>query len=75
MARAHSRCPGVCDFDYLPLTQRSGVLFDGSRVHTFDNGRAIDAQAGVNALLLITADVYALPLERSTQLLDSSAST
>jgi hypothetical protein len=47
------------------------VLFDGSRVHTFDNGRAIDAQPGVSVQLLLMADVYALPLERATQLLDS----
>ena len=63
--------PGKLRIDYLPLTQRSGVLFDGSRVHTFDNGRAIDAQPGVNAALLISADLYVLPLERSTKLLDS----
>jgi len=69
--REHISVPGKLRIDYLPLTQKSGVLFDGSRVHTFDNGRAIDAQPGVNAQLLITADVYALPLERSTQLLDS----
>ena len=63
--------PGKLRIDYLPLTQRSGVLFDGSRVHTFDNGRAIDAQPGVNAALLVSADLYVLPLERSTKLLDS----
>jgi hypothetical protein len=63
--------PGKLRIDYLPVTQRSGVLFDGSRVHTFDNGRAIDAQPGVNALLLITADLYVQPVERSKQLLDS----
>jgi len=63
--------PGKLRIDYLPLTQRSGVLFDGSRIHTFDNGRAIDAQPGVNALLLITADMYALPPDRATRLLDS----
>ena len=69
--REHISVPGKLRIDYLPLTQKSGVLFDGSRVHTFDNGRAIDAQPGVNPLLLITADLYALPVERSTQLLDS----
>jgi hypothetical protein len=69
--RQHIAVPGRLRIDYMPLTQRSGVLFDGSRVHTFDNGRAIDAQPGVNAQLLITADVYALPVERSAQLLDS----
>ena len=69
--RQHIAVPGRLRIDYLPLSQRSGVLFDGSRVHTFDNGRAIDTQPGVNAQLLVTADVYALPLERSTRLLDS----
>jgi hypothetical protein len=69
--RQHISLPGRLRIDYLPLTQRSGVLFDGSRVHTFDNGRAIDAQPGMNPQLLVTADVYALPVERSSQLLDS----
>lgn len=63
--------PGKLRIDYLPLTSRSGVLFDGARVHTFDNGRAIDAQPGVNAVLLVTADLYVLPADRSTKLLDS----
>ena len=63
--------PGKLRIDYLPVTSRSGVLFDGTRVHTFDNGRAIDAQPAVNAQLLLSADVYSLPLERSTKLLDS----
>ena len=63
--------PGKLRIDYLPLTSRSGVLFDGTRVHTFDNGRAIDAQPGINAQLLLTADVYSLPLDRSVTLLDS----
>jgi len=69
--REHISVPGRLRIDYLPLSQRSGVLFDGSRVHTFDNGRAIDAQPGVNAQLLLTADVYALPLERAVHLIDS----
>jgi len=63
--------PGKLRIDYLPLNQRSGVLFDGARVHTFDNGRAIDVQPGINPVLLLTADVYVLPLERSTHVLDS----
>jgi hypothetical protein len=69
--RERMSVPGKLRIDYLPLTQKSGVLFDGSRVHTFDNGRAIDAQPGVNALMLITADLYVQPLERTTHLLDS----
>ena len=63
--------PGKLRIDYLPLSQRSGVLFDGARVHTFDNGRAIDAQPGVNAVLLLTADLYTLAPDRATKLLDS----
>jgi hypothetical protein len=69
--RERMSVPGKLRIDYLPLTQKSGVLFDGSRVHTFDNGRAIDAQPGVNALMLITKDVYAQPVERTGHLLDS----
>ena len=69
--RQQISAPGKLRIDYLPLTGRSGVLFDGSRVHTFDNGRAIDAQPGVNAQLLVTSDVYSLPAERATRLLDS----
>jgi hypothetical protein len=69
--REHIAVPSRLRIDYLPLAQRSGVLFDGARVHTFDNGRAIDAQPGLNVPLLVTADVYALPIERATQLLDS----
>jgi len=63
--------PGRLRIDYLPLSGRSGVLFDGARVHTFDNGRAIDAQPGVNPQVVVTADVYVLPPERVTRLLDS----
>lgn len=69
--RQHVAVPGKLRIDYLPLSQRGGVLFDGSRVHTFDNGRAIDTRPGINAQLLLTADVYTLPGERATQLLDS----
>lgn len=69
--RQHIVVPGKLRIDYLPMTQKSGVLFDGSRVHTFDNGKAIDTQAGVNAQLLVTSDIYALPMDRATQLLDS----
>lgn len=63
--------PGKLRIDYYPLSDRSGVLFDGSRIHTFDNGRALDSQPGINAFLLLTADVYALPVERSVHLVDS----
>ena len=63
--------PGKLRIDYLPVTSRSGVLFDGARVHTFDNGRALDAQPAINAQLLLVADVYSLALDRSTKLLDS----
>ena len=69
--RQHIAVPGRLRIDYLPLSQRGGVLFDGSQVHTFDNGRAIDTRPGVNPLLLLLADVYAQPVDRSVQLLDS----
>src|SRR5438270_11727652 len=33
----HARVPGRLRIDYLPLSTRSGVLYDGARVHVFDN--------------------------------------
>lgn len=52
--------PGRMRIEFLPQTMRSGVLFEGGRVHTFDDGRRIETRRQVNALLLLTADVYAI---------------
>jgi hypothetical protein len=68
--------PGKLRIEFLPWTTRSGVLYESGRVHTFDNGRRIDSRQQDNALLLLTADIYALPIETAlAQLQESGIAT
>jgi hypothetical protein len=64
--------PGKLRVEFLPWTMRSGVLYESGRVHTFDNGRRIDSRSQDNPLLLLTADVYALPVETAVARLQES---
>src|SRR5262245_17952383 len=63
--------PGKLRIDYLPLTSKSGLVYDGARIHTLDNGRVVNTQPGINAPLLLTADVYVRPPDETVRLLDS----
>jgi hypothetical protein len=67
----HMSVPGKLRIDYLPLANRSGVMYEGGQVHAFDNGRRIRSEPGVNALLLLGFDVYAQPVAQTTKTLDS----
>jgi hypothetical protein len=67
----HMSVPGKLRIDYLPLAGRSGVLYEGGRVHVFDNGRRVQSQPGVNPLLLLGFDVYAQPVAATAKTLDS----
>ena len=67
----HLSVPGKLRIDYLPLANHSGVLYEGGRVHVFDNGRRVQSQPGVNPLLLLGFDVYAQPVEATARTLDS----
>ena len=67
----HMAVPGKLRIDYLPLATHSGVLYEGGRVHVFDNGRRVQSQPGVNPLLLLGFDVYAQPVAATAQTLDS----
>lgn len=55
--------PGKLRIEFLPWSTRSGVLFTGGQVHTFDNGRRIDTRSQAHPLLILTADIYALSPE------------
>ncbi len=68
--RHRAEIPGKLRIDYLPLASRSGVLYDGTRVQAIDNGKVVNAQPGVNAYLLLTADVYVRPPEETATLLE-----
>jgi hypothetical protein len=63
--------PGRLRIDYLPLGDRSGVLYARSRVHSFLNGKVAASQNGWNPLLILIADVYAQPADTSIWQLDS----
>jgi hypothetical protein len=67
----HMAVPGRLRIDYLPLATRSGVLYEGGKVHVFDNGRRVQSQPGVNPLLLLGFDVYAQPVATTAKTLDS----
>ena len=67
----HLALPGRLRIDYLPLANHSGVLYEGGRVHVFDNGRRVQSQPGVNPLLLLGFDVYGQPPALTARALDS----
>lgn len=63
--------PGKQRIDYLPLTQRSGVVYTAGRIYSFVDGKPSAQQAGWNALTVLVADVYAQPLDTTVYQLDS----
>ena len=67
----HLALPGRLRIDHLPLANHSGVLYEGGRVHVFDNGKRVQSQAGVNPLLLLGFDVYGQAPALTARLLDS----
>jgi hypothetical protein len=67
----HLSVPGRLRIDFEPLSSRSGMLILNNRVTTFDNGRRIDSRRAIQAILTLTADVYAIPSEVTMRRLDS----
>lgn len=63
--------PGRQRIDYLPLTQQSGVLYNGGRIYSFVDGKRSAEQAGWNPLTLLVADVYGQAVDTTIRQLDS----
>ena len=63
--------PGKLRIDFEPLSSRSGLLILNNRVTTFDNGKRVDSRRSIQAILTMTADVYAIPVETTLRRLDS----
>jgi hypothetical protein len=63
--------PGRLRIDYMPLASKSGLLYDGRRIHTIDNGRVVNSQQGINPQLLLQADAYVRAPDETARLLDS----
>ena len=63
--------PGRLRIDFLPAASRSGLLVRHDTIRTFDAGKLAATQPQIHPLLLLSADVYALPVERTLRALDS----
>ena len=63
--------PGRLRIDFEPLSSRSGLLILNNRVTTFDNGKRVDSRRAIQAILTLTADVYAIPAAVTLRRLDS----
>ncbi len=63
--------PGRLRIDFEPLSAKSGLLILNNRVTTFDNGRRVDSRRSIQAILTLTADVYAIPASITLRRLDS----
>ncbi len=67
----HLSVPGKLRIDFEPLSSKSGLLILNNRVTTFDNGKRVDSRRSIQAILTLTADVYAIPVEVTMRRLDS----
>ncbi|MEO7366590.1 MAG: hypothetical protein ABIZ36_01450, partial [Gemmatimonadaceae bacterium] len=67
----HLIVPGRLRIDFEPLSSKSGLLIVNNRVTTFDNGKRVDARHSIQAILTLTADVYAIPARITQRRLDS----
>jgi hypothetical protein len=63
--------PGRLRIDFEPLASKSGLLIVNNRVTTFDNGKRVDTRRAIQAILMLTADVYAIPPAVTARRLDS----
>lgn len=63
--------PGKLRIDFVPLSQKSGLLIDNNRVTTFVNGRRVDSRRQIQPRPFLTADVYTLPVAVTVRRLDS----
>jgi hypothetical protein len=67
----HIEVPGKMRIAFLPASQRSGLVQVEDKVASFDNGIRVDFRPSVNALLVLTSDVYAAPISQIMRELDS----
>ncbi len=67
----HLVVPGRLRIDFEPLSAKSGLLIVNNRVTTFDNGKRVDTRRSIQAILTLTADVYAIPARTTQRRLDS----
>ena len=63
--------PGKLRIDFLPSSQKSGVLVNNSRVLTFSGGKRVDTRRMYQARPFLTSDIYVLSQAVAMRRLDS----
>lgn len=63
--------PAKLRVDFVPLSQKSGLLIDNSRVMTFASGKRIDTRRLFQARPFLISDIYVLPVNVTVRRLDS----
>lgn len=63
--------PAKLRINFLPLSQKSGVLINNSQVITFAGGKRIDSRRLFQARPLLMSDIYVLPANVALRRLDS----
>lgn len=59
----YQQVPRRLRVEFLPAEPKSGMLFRGNTQYSFTNGKLAGERRLVHALLLLSADVYALPVD------------
>ncbi len=63
--------PGRLRIEFLPASGGNGAIYADGNVYSFEGGRLARTTPQVNVLLVLTADVYAQPVEVSARQLTS----
>lgn len=59
----YQQVPGRLRVEFLPAEPRNGFLFRDGRQYNFSNGKVAGERAMIHPLLLLSADVYAIPVD------------
>jgi hypothetical protein len=59
----YQRVPGRLRIDFLPLAGKNGIIFRDDQQFTFTAGKQTSARPLVHGLLVLSADLYADPVE------------
>ncbi|MGD8494858.1 MAG: hypothetical protein PVF05_01610 [Gemmatimonadales bacterium] len=66
-----AEAPGRLRIDAAPIESGNGYLFREGQRYTFEGGRQTDVRPAANVLLMLVADLYHFPVERTAAALDS----
>lgn len=69
--KEYQRVPGRLRIEFLPASGGGGIIFRNDTIHTFSENRKASSTPQMHPLLLLSADLYALPVERTLAALDS----